>query len=364
MRIHHFYPRTGNIGDHFVQRGIATLISSVVDNADFELFDVNKRGVEKDYGLTEPAIERANRQADLVIIGGSNLYEGAWNWPWGVHLDSRALPKLRVPLFLLGIGTGSDFASSLHRPSSRALSEIKLLNECATLSAVRDITTLEWLRNLGISKARLLGDPANFIFNEPLRPPNEGKHILIVMPPRRVWSNRRRFWTSRAIGRPIFHSLASLRHDLIKQRSQVVVACNDRADLPVAHQLFGHGSGSVVCPDSVDEYFELLTNASAVISGRLHTAVVAFSLGIPFVLVNIDHRTEGFIKTYGLEDFSVDPSPVAFSRNLNHKAAALLSQNSRPWWQTKIAARDEMHRLATTALREAINSIGNQSAVI
>jgi polysaccharide pyruvyl transferase WcaK-like protein len=155
-----------------------------------------------------------------------------------------------------------------------------------------------------------------------------------------------------------------VQQDLIKQGYQVVVACNDRADLPLAHQLFRHGSGAVVCPDSVDEYFELLANASAVISGRLHTAVVAFSLGVTFLLVNIDKRTEGFIKTYGLEDFSVDPSPIAFGRNLNHKVATLLSQDSRPWWQIKIAARDEMHSLATTALREAINAVANQSPVI
>lgn len=359
MRIHHFYPRTGNIGDHFVQRGIATLISGVVDNVEVKLFDVNSRGVEREYGLTETAIERANREAELVIIGGSNLYEGAWNWPWGVHLDSAALPKLRVPLFLLGIGTGSAFASKRHHPSRRALSEIKLLNEGAALSAVRDVTTLEWLRNLGITKARLLGDPANFIFNHPLRSANEDKHILIVMPPRRVWSSKRQFRSVRTIGRPIFHALASLKHDLMKQGYRVVVACNDRADLPVAHELFGPSSEAVVCPDSVDEYFKLLSNSSAVISGRLHTAVVAFSLGIPFVLVNIDQRTSGFIKTYGLEDFSVDPSPKDFAVNLNHKVSSLLSQNSQLWWQIKIAARDEMHHIATTALREAIKSMDN-----
>ena len=157
MRIHHFYPRTSNIGDHFVQRGIARLIRSVISNAEFELFDVNSRGVDRDYGLTGSAIERANREADLVVVGGSNLYEGAWNWPWGVHLDAAAVRNLRVPLFLLGIGTGSGFASKVHRPSRRAVSEIKLLNERAALSGVRDVTTLEWLRNLGIDNAELLG---------------------------------------------------------------------------------------------------------------------------------------------------------------------------------------------------------------
>ena len=60
MRIHHFYPRTNNIGDHFVQRGIAAMVRRVRPDATFELFDVNRRGSDEvEYGLTRRAIERA-----------------------------------------------------------------------------------------------------------------------------------------------------------------------------------------------------------------------------------------------------------------------------------------------------------------
>ena len=59
MRIHHFYPRTSNIGDHFVQRGIERMIQRIKPDATFELFSINSRGDEKsDYGLTRSAIER------------------------------------------------------------------------------------------------------------------------------------------------------------------------------------------------------------------------------------------------------------------------------------------------------------------
>jgi len=79
MLIHHFYPRTQNIGDHFVQRGISAMIRRLVPDATFQLFDVNSRGRDKSaYGLTQSAIERANDEADLVIVGGSNLYEGGF----------------------------------------------------------------------------------------------------------------------------------------------------------------------------------------------------------------------------------------------------------------------------------------------
>src|SRR5215217_4844605 len=170
MRVHHFYPKTRNVGDHFVQRGIERMIREVVPAATFTLFNVNSRGGdETGYGLTRANVERANREADLVIVGGSNLYEGSLRWPWGVHVEAGALERLRVPLFLLGLGTGSDFLARARRPSRRAREEIRLINERADFSGVRDAPTLKWLRDLGVSKAELTGDPATFIFKRPAR---------------------------------------------------------------------------------------------------------------------------------------------------------------------------------------------------
>ena len=124
----------------------------------FELLNVNSRGQDKiNYGLTKSAIDRANSEADLIIVGGSNLYEGSYRWRWGVHLEVEALKNLRVPLFLLGIGSGSNFGSPLHNPSTRAKSEIKLLNDYATFSGARDVITFEWLQQLGLSKVKLTG---------------------------------------------------------------------------------------------------------------------------------------------------------------------------------------------------------------
>src|SRR4051794_9993577 len=126
MRVHHFYPKTRNVGDHFVQRGIERMIREIVPEATFDLFNVNSRGTDATgYGLTRETIERANREADLIVVGGSNLYEGSLRWPWGVQMEPDALERLRVPLFLLGIGTGSDFLSRTHKPSRRALREIR-----------------------------------------------------------------------------------------------------------------------------------------------------------------------------------------------------------------------------------------------
>ena len=359
MRIHHFYPRTRNVGDHFVQRGIEQMFRELVPDASFELFNVNSRGEDSDgYGLTRATIERANREADLVIVGGSNLYEGSLRWRWGVHLEPGALERLRVPLFLLGIGTGSDFLARTHRPSARARREIKLLNERAAFSGVRDTLTLEWLRGLGVSKAELMGDPATFIFNRPARGASEGGHVLIATPPMRFWSARRRFLQVRLRGRAMFHAQVSLARSLMERGQKVVVACNDPTDLSLAHSLFGERfAGRVVYPQTPEEYFQLVSESRAVVTGRLHTAVAAFSLGVPLVLFDGDQRAHGFVYTYGLEDWAVRPSRD-FAARLYEAAERTLGDDARTLWEPLVRRRDLMRERCKGLLKAALARVG------
>ena len=357
MQIHHFYPRTNNLGDHFVQIGIVSIVRAIDADASFHLFDVNKRGASSnEYGLTRSAIEKANREADLIIVGGSNLYEGAFAWPWGVHLDRNALKDLRVPLFLIGIGTGSAFASKTHKASSRAQDDIRLLNDVATLSWVRDIVTLEWLRDLGVHNAEMLGDPATFIFNSGLRERNHGEHILIVVPPARIWTSRRGFWKSRRFGRPIFKTLVNLVRHLLETDNEVIVACNDPRELDLAGRLFNSLlPKSVICPSDPQEYFRLLSGARAVVSGRLHTAAVALSMGIPFLLLDLDHRTRGFIETYQLRHAAIGWYDA--SHQLTSERVELLARNHVAEWLTSIRRRCELYDLAARRLRLAMESV-------
>ena len=358
MLIHHFYPRTQNIGDHFVQRGISAMIRRLVPDATFQLFDVNSRGRDKSaYGLTQSAIERANDEADLVIVGGSNLYEGGFGWPWGVHLDPAALTQLRVPLFLLGIGTGSRFASALHKPSTRAKREITLLNELATLSGARDVATLDWLKELGVTNAKLMGDPATFVFNRPLQDKNSG-HVLVVMAPSRIASSKRQPWKAHTRGGAVFRALAGITRQLLQHGQKVIVVCNDPKDLPLAQQFFaGWLPNGVICPQAPEEYFQLLSESRAVISGRLHTAVVAFSLGIPFLLIDVDGRTNGFVKTYQLERWAVNASDPGIAERLSDQASRLLRGDEYANWQSLIERRNQMESVAISLLHEALDSI-------
>lgn len=353
MRIHHFYPKTRNVGDHFVQRGVAAMIREIVPDASFDLFNVNSRGEEETYGLTRSTVERANREADLVIVGGSNLYEGSLRWSWGVHLEADALDALRVPLFLVGIGTGSAFLSRTHTPSARARREIRLLNDRAAFSGARDVLTRDWLRALGVAKAELMGDPATFIFNEPAR--TRDGHVLVTLPPLRYWSGRSRFLKVRLRGRAMFRAVVSLAHGLLAEGHEVLLACNDPADLKLARTLFGEWlDDGIVCPQSAEEYFSLLSASRAVVTGRLHTAVVSFSLAVPFVLIDADQRTRGFVETYGLDDWSVSPARADFASQLNERTDQMLGDDAPRRWEPLIRKRDLMRERSMELLRVAL----------
>ena len=339
-----------------MQKGIEQMFQRLVPGSRFHLFNVNSRGGGSvEYGLTHAAIERANNEADLIVVGGSNLYEGSFRWPWGVHLEVDALKQLRVPLFLIGIGSGSSFSGALHRPSPGAEKEIKLLNHHAAFSGARDVTTFEWLQRLGIAKAKLMGDPATFIFNLPARYDRSGP-VLISVPPRRFWSSKRQAWSVLTRGRAMFKALNTVARRLSNEGRDVVVVCNDPADLPTAISLFGWAPNPILCPQSPEDYFEVLSKSVAAVSGRLHTAVAAFSLGIPFVLIDVDQRTRGLIKTYQLEGWCLDPSQSGFERRLSEQVDRLLSIDSARSWELLIAKRDEMYLRSMKMLKEALQA--------
>ena len=332
------------------------MIREFMPDASFELFNVNSwGGGDQSFGLTRATIERANREADLVVVGGSNLYEGNYRRDWGVHLEPSALDELRVPLFLLGIGTGSAFLSPLHKPSPRALKEIRLLNERADFSGARDIVTLRWLRALGVSKAELTGDPATFIFNRPAT--FSGDRVIIVLPPRRFWSNVSHYLKTRRYGRPMFHALTSLARSLAAEGREVLVICNDPADLSLAQTLFGaQFNARLMCPQTPEQYFNLLAESRAVVTGRLHAAVVAFSLGIPFVIIDADYRSRGFVETYELNDWAVTPARDDFEARLFERAGRLFEDGASVDWEALVQKRERMYEQGMSLLREAFGS--------
>jgi polysaccharide pyruvyl transferase WcaK-like protein len=104
-----------------------------------------------------------------------------------------------------------------------------------------------------------------------------------------------------------------------------------------------------VCPATPDEYFQLLDNARALISGRLHTAVVALSRGLPFLMVDLDKRTQGFIETYELQHATLSPSRI--SDDIISSIDPVLNGSDSHAWMNSISVRDQLANKALERLQ-------------
>jgi polysaccharide pyruvyl transferase WcaK-like protein len=156
----------------------------------------------------------------------------------------------------------------------------------------------------------------------------------------------------------MFRAAVALARSLRERGHEVLVTCNDPADLSLARRLFGEWfAGRIVCPQSPEEYFRLLSASRAVVTGRLHTAVVSFSLGVPFVLIDADQRTHGFVETYQLGDWSVTPSRGDFEARLRERADRLLGDDAPGPWELLVRKRDFMYERGMGLLRGALARI-------
>src|SRR5690606_27689850 len=118
MIVHHYYPLgSDNVGDHLVARAIRQALRRHFGAFEAVDMPVNDRyHGDRPIGLRGENIERSNQEADLIVVGGSNLLEPrrlkkktAGRPGWGVFTDARSIERIEKPLLLLGMGTGSDF---------------------------------------------------------------------------------------------------------------------------------------------------------------------------------------------------------------------------------------------------------------
>jgi hypothetical protein len=157
----------------------------------------------------------------------------------------------------------------------------------------------------------------------------------------------------------MFRAVVSLATALLESGHEVVVACNDPTDVDLARRLFGERfAGRVVCPQTPEEYFRLLSESRAVVTGRLHTAVASFSLGVPFVLIDADQRTRGFVETYRLGDWAADPSRGDFAARLKEQTDRLLRGDGAESWELLVRERDLMYGRGMGLLRGALGRVG------
>jgi hypothetical protein len=354
MRIAHIFPKyDDNTGDHFVRLGILKLLHERL--GEFEYLGLsNKRDAPdgEPVGITKESVASINA-CDLLVIGGSNLYEVS-DERWGVIVEDDALASLKVPVLPIGIGSGWSFAfPQFPSMPPRVVEQVRRLHERARGSSVRDEFTARVLARHGLGPATVTGCPAGFLGEDPLRP--VGRALVgVAFLPRRMFApptllpgksrspshQRRRLMTKFFLG-----LLRALKVEGLETR----VLVHDAADLPLARQLLGD---EFVYEKDPERMLERVRECDVIVGFRLHAGIAGLGYGIPPIPVLADGRSFGFAETLGLLELSVPLDPGSVGLAMERVRLALGS--GREFWSSAIVRRDELARTMRRFLEAAL----------
>ncbi|HWE96594.1 MAG TPA: polysaccharide pyruvyl transferase family protein [Tepidisphaeraceae bacterium] len=329
LTVHHYFPLgSENVGDPLVARAIRAAVRRHFGEVEFVDVPVNDRypGNDRTLGLRGDNIDRANEQADLVIVGGSNLLEArkprrhglfGKKGNWGVYTDVESLNRLRVPMLLLGMGTGSSFGKSIRPYHPPALDEVRLMFKKAFASAVRDVTTVDKLREIGVH-TECTGCPVTFLTDLPVAPADPGLPLMVSFPPPRI--------VERVGGRAYLRAAMDYVEWLHEHGRQVVVTLHDMGDVGPAKEWVPPGV-EVFCTPNLDELIARFEQSCGVIGFRLHAALLGLGLGKPVIPVGVDWRGLAFIDTFEVRDLSTRAHRFGQSAKLRDLTLRLLAND-------------------------------------
>jgi polysaccharide pyruvyl transferase WcaK-like protein len=80
----------------------------------------------------------------------------------------------------------------------------------------------------------------------------------------------------------------------------------DHRDLPVAKKIMGNRE-NIIFNESPEKLLAELDDCDLMVGYRLHALIPALSSGIPVIPIPLDGRISGFVETYGLTEYSVNP---------------------------------------------------------
>lgn len=287
---------TGNRGDMAIRKSVVEAIESNI-KVPFAFFNV------KYEELTEERIlNQLNTESSILIIAGSGLYTNySTSSGWYFPCKTELFEKIKVPIILVGLGCNNNLGKDIFKGelTQEAKDSIKLINNLAIISTVRDQRTNKLLNELGIKKHKLMLDPGNF-----LKAPQVPKE-------KRVAINLAQH--SPALGR--FDGTNEIRNKNIKNFIFIGKYLESKGYklVFIAHDALEHSliidlqkelpDLDFINTDDIDLMLQEYARCEFSIGIKMHSNILSFASGTPFISLYYDIKSIEYLKLIHWTDF-------------------------------------------------------------
>lgn len=298
-----------NTGDEALLSAITSSIKAYAPQTEFAVFSGapektrSLHGIKAVYYLNPWQVFKTLFQSDLLISGGGSIFQdvtSARSLPY--YISVVALARiLRKPVIFYAQGVGP-----INRPFSKWL--MRLVANRVNLITLRDKDSLDYLRNLGVTRPplKVTADP---VFSLQPDPEHKAatKALLSKLNPAgmpvigvsvRKWAPLEGYQ----------HNLAKLLDHLAENKYKILFIPmafpEDIAESKrVAHLM---KEDAIILEENLTskEHLSLIADLELMIGMRLHSLIFAASRGIPFAGLSYDPKVDAFLKIFNLEPLS------------------------------------------------------------
>lgn len=295
-----------NKGDRAIVLAAQELLEQVLGKIEF--IDLAARDLRE---LNEETLKKINR-ANLVVVGGGGIY-----YEWFMPFDREGIKKIEPPLVLYSIGYIRMLG--MRRLTKTELHTIRILNEKAILSSVRDFHTKQFLIKAGVreDKIQVIGDPAIFLSEQKTRkisfPKNQPKIGLNA-----CYHGWMQFGQYEKL---IFESLFSAGQTLSQKYHAKLYYMQQHPDEAyVIENLRARGLDltAVNLPPRQQKW--AYRQLDLLIGMMMHSAVLSFGAETPQINIGYDIKNRSFAKYIGMRELMIRPrelEPASFSQTVD-----------------------------------------------
>jgi polysaccharide pyruvyl transferase WcaK-like protein len=287
---------TSNRGDMAIRKSIADAITKKID---IPIAFFNLKYEE----LTERRIiNQVNKDGSVFIIAGSGLYT---NYPkssgWYFPCKTELFNKIKVPIILLGIGANNNLKGDIYGElKEETKKSIKLINDLAVISTVRDMRTYQLLSSLGITKHQLILDSGNFLSTPSL--PKE-KRVAINVAQHGSFDIDLIEELVKEREKNILY-FSKIIHYLENKNYKIVFIAHDALEQSLIIDLLK------LCPnleylntDNLDLMLQEYARCEFSIGIRMHSNIMSFATSTPFISLYYDQKSIEYNKLIDWSEF-------------------------------------------------------------